>query len=98
MIERHEATGLAVWRCGGVACLLPGSSCARRSDVDWPPPRIRQLQFRVLRWKQFIQAEFDAFVANTKKISEKTGVKVRVDAEKLGTTSDRNPRSRPMLT
>ena len=35
----------------------------------------------MLRWKQFIQAEFDAFVANTKKFSEQTGVKVRVDAE-----------------
>ena len=36
---------------------------------------------RVLRWKQFIQAEFDSFVANSKKFSEQTGVKVRVDAE-----------------
>ena len=36
---------------------------------------------RVLRWKQFIQAEFDSFVANTKKFSDQTGVKVRVDAE-----------------
>ena len=35
----------------------------------------------MLRWKQFIQAEFDEFVANTKKFSEQTGVKVRVDAE-----------------
>ena len=34
-----------------------------------------------MRWKQFIQAEFDSFVANTKKFTEKTGVKVRVDAE-----------------
>jgi multiple sugar transport system substrate-binding protein len=38
-------------------------------------------QIRVLRWKQFIQAEFDSFVANTKKFAEQTGVKVRVDAE-----------------
>ena len=36
---------------------------------------------RVLRWKQFIQTEFDGFIANTKKFSEQTGVKVRVDAE-----------------
>lgn len=36
---------------------------------------------RVLRWKQFIQAEFDAFVDNTKKFTQQTGVKVRVDAE-----------------
>jgi multiple sugar transport system substrate-binding protein len=34
-----------------------------------------------LRWKQFIQAEYDAFIANTKKFSDETGVKVRVEAE-----------------
>ena len=38
-------------------------------------------QIRVLRWKQFIQAEFDSFIANTRKFTEQTGVKVRVDAE-----------------
>jgi len=35
----------------------------------------------VLRWKQFIQAEYDAFIDNTKAFSKATGVKVRVDAE-----------------
>ena len=34
-----------------------------------------------MRWKQFIQAEFDSFVVNTKKFTEQTGVKVRIDAE-----------------
>src|SRR5271156_5228786 len=36
---------------------------------------------RVLRWKQYIQSEFDSFIANTQKFSQQTGVKVRVDAE-----------------
>jgi multiple sugar transport system substrate-binding protein len=36
---------------------------------------------RVLRWKQFIQAEFDKFAEQTKAFSEKTGIKVRLDAE-----------------
>ena len=44
-------------------------------------PPSRTLRYGCLRWKQFIQAEFDSFVANTKKFSEQTGVKVRVDAE-----------------
>ena len=35
----------------------------------------------MLRWKQFVQSEFDSFIANTKKFVEQTGVKVRVDAE-----------------
>ena len=35
----------------------------------------------MLRWKQFIQSEFDSFIVNTKKFVEQTGVKIRVDAE-----------------
>ena len=52
------------------------------ADATWsggaPEPNA---SIRVLRWKQFIQAEFDSFVTNSKKFSEQTGVKVRVDAE-----------------
>ena len=52
------------------------------AEVTWngaaPEPGA---SIRVLRWKQFIQAEFDSFVANSNKFSEQTGVKVRVDAE-----------------
>ena len=52
------------------------------AEPTWngPPPE-NNASLRVLRWKQFIQAEYDAFVANTKKFTEQTGVKVRVDAE-----------------
>ena len=35
----------------------------------------------MLRWKQFVQSEFDSFAANTKKFADQTGVKIRVDAE-----------------
>src|ERR1700677_1460950 len=44
-------------------------------------PIEKNASIRVLRWKQFIQAEFDGFVANTEEFSEPNGVKVRVDAE-----------------
>jgi multiple sugar transport system substrate-binding protein len=53
-----------------------------RADVVWkgsPPEAGASL--RVLRWKQFIQAEFDMFVENSKRFSESTGIPVRVDAE-----------------
>jgi multiple sugar transport system substrate-binding protein len=36
---------------------------------------------RVLRWKRFVQGDEDAWLANTKKFSEQTGVEVHVDAE-----------------
>jgi multiple sugar transport system substrate-binding protein len=70
------ATGAAA---AGVGLLRGGKSLA---EPAWngaaPEPNA---SIRVLRWKQFIQAEFDSFVANTRKFSEQTGVKVRVDAE-----------------
>ena len=71
--------------------VLKAGRCRRRGDAaERHGPGGRDVeraaaesgaQLRVLRWKQFIQAEFDSFVANTKKFIEKTGVKVRVDAE-----------------
>ena len=69
---------------GGAAAaglgLLPGR--ARAAEVTWngaaPEPGA---SLRVLRWKQFIQAEYDAFMDNTRAFSKATGVKVRVDAE-----------------
>jgi multiple sugar transport system substrate-binding protein len=38
-------------------------------------------KLRVLRWKRFVQGDEDAWMANTKKFSELTGVEVRVDNE-----------------
>jgi multiple sugar transport system substrate-binding protein len=71
-----------VLQSGGAAglLLLPGG--AARAEPTWNGPAPEPgASIRVLRWKQFIQAEFDSFVANTRKFSEQTGVKVRVDAE-----------------
>jgi multiple sugar transport system substrate-binding protein len=60
--------------------ILPGGVARAQQTWDGPPPE-PGASIRVLRWKQFIQAEFDSFVANTKKFADQTGVKVRVDAE-----------------
>ena len=38
-------------------------------------------KLRVLRWSRFVQGDIDAYMANVKKFSEKTGVEVRVDNE-----------------
>jgi multiple sugar transport system substrate-binding protein len=38
-------------------------------------------KLRVLRWKRFVQGDEDAWMAHTKRFTEKTGVDVRVDHE-----------------
>src|SRR5437763_8687628 len=59
--------------------LLGGRALA---EAAWNGPAPEpNASIRVLRWKQFIQSEFDSFIANTKKFTEQTGVKVRIDAE-----------------
>ena len=76
-----DITRRRVLQSGGAAGLLlmPGVA---RAEPAWNGPAPEPgASIRVLRWKQFIQADFDSFVANTKKFTEQTGVKVRVDAE-----------------
>jgi ABC-type glycerol-3-phosphate transport system substrate-binding protein len=41
-------------------------------------------KLRVLRWSRFVQGDIDAYMANVKKFTEKTGVEVRVDNEGWG--------------
>ena len=54
--------------------------CASSAGPTWSGPSPEpNASIRVLRWKQFIQAEFDSFVANTKKFTDQTGIPVRVD-------------------
>jgi multiple sugar transport system substrate-binding protein len=71
-----------VLKVGGAAgaSLLAGGPTQAAPTWNGPGPE-PGASIRVLRWKQFIQAEYDAFIANTKKFSQQTGVKVRVDAE-----------------
>src|SRR5215475_6811539 len=62
----------------GTALITKGA--AATPTWNGPAPEA-DAQIRVLRWKHFIQSEFDSFTANTKKFVEQTGVKVRIDAE-----------------
>jgi multiple sugar transport system substrate-binding protein len=77
-VKRRTLLGGAGALAGSALLGSPGATAATEWRGQAPEPGA---QIRVLRWKQFIQAEFDSFVANTKKFSEQTGVKVRVDAE-----------------
>jgi multiple sugar transport system substrate-binding protein len=71
---------LKIGSTAAAAGLLPARAIA--AAPAWSGGAIEPgAQIRVLRWKQFLQSEFDSFVANTNKFVEQTGVKVRVDAE-----------------
>jgi multiple sugar transport system substrate-binding protein len=63
---------------GGAALggLARPASAAEKSFKPEPNASIR-----ILRWKRFVQGDEDMWMANTKKFTEKTGVKVRVDNE-----------------
>ena len=41
----------------------------------------KDAKLRVLRWSRFVQGDIDAYMANVKKFTEKTGIEVRVDNE-----------------
>ena len=77
-ITRREALTAAAAAAG--ATLLGGRAAQAAPTWNGPAPE-PGAQIRVLRWKQFVQPEYEAFMANTNKFVEQSGVKVRVDAE-----------------
>jgi multiple sugar transport system substrate-binding protein len=60
---------------GGALVALPSSA----QTIALKPEKGAKL--RVLRWSQFVQGDIDAYMANVKKFTEKTGIEVRVDKE-----------------
>src|SRR5438067_1465576 len=65
----------------GGAALPAGPGIVPVGAAAWTNTPEPNASIRVLRWKQFIQAAFDKFAEQTKKFSEKTGVKVKLGAE-----------------
>ncbi len=61
-------TGTALW-----------SPLASAQSLALKPEKGAKL--RVLRWSRFVQGDIDAYMANVKKFSDKTGIEVRVDNE-----------------
>jgi multiple sugar transport system substrate-binding protein len=79
-ITRREAlkTGAGLV-AAGLAGTGIGSARAETSNFGFKPEKDAKL--RILRWSQFVQGDWDAFMANTKRFTDKTGVAVRVDKE-----------------
>jgi multiple sugar transport system substrate-binding protein len=71
-IKKTTATAAAVT----VPMLWPGLASAQ-----WNNQPEKGAKLRVLRWKRFVQGDEDAYMANVKKFTEKTGIEVRVDNE-----------------
>jgi multiple sugar transport system substrate-binding protein len=78
-ITRRDVLKIGVAAAAG-ASLLRGGLAQAAPTWSGPGPE-KDASIRVLRWKHFIQAEYDMFLQNTNKFSAATGVKVRVDAE-----------------
>ena len=54
---------------------------AGEARAQWSNTPEKGAKLRVLRWKRFVQGDEDAYMANVKKFTEKTGIEVRVDHE-----------------
>src|SRR5512132_2913002 len=51
------------------------------AHAQWSNQPEKGAKLRVLRWSRFVQGDIDAYMANVKKFTEKTGIEVRVDNE-----------------
>jgi TAT (twin-arginine translocation) pathway-exported protein len=68
----NDLTRRDALKAGGAtvaAALLPADVVQAAPTWNGPAPE-PDAQLRVLRWKQFVQSEFDSFIANTKKFVE----------------------------
>ena len=51
------------------------------AQATWNNEPEKGARLRVLRWSRFVQGDIDAYMANVKRFTEKTGIEVRVDNE-----------------
>lgn len=78
-ITRREFVKAASTASAGAALGVPLVGQAQAPALKVTPEKGAKL--RVLRWKRFVQGDEDAWMAHTKRFTEKTGVDVRVDNE-----------------
>lgn len=71
--------GVAVTAASAAGTMLASTGPARAAAWSGKPEA--NASIRVLRWKQFVQGDIDAWTELTKKFVEQTGIKVRVDTE-----------------
>ena len=69
--------GIAAGSALGTGALF--APAVHAQAVSFKPEKGAKL--RVLRWSRFVQGDIDAYMANVKKFTEKTGIEVRVDNE-----------------
>src|SRR5579863_8986068 len=72
-------TGVAVTAVAAASSMMPGG--AARAEPKWSGTPEKDASIRVLRWKQFVQGDIDAWTELTKKFVEQTVSKVRVETE-----------------
>lgn len=78
--RRDLLLGSAGLAAGAAGMSMLGSVPARaQSAMKFTPEQGASL--RVLRWSPFVKGDEDAWLANTKKFTETTGVEVRIDKE-----------------
>ncbi|APF38408.1 carbohydrate ABC transporter substrate-binding protein [Chelatococcus daeguensis] len=78
--RRDLLLGSAGLAAGAAGMSMLGSVPARaQSAMKFTPEQGASL--RVLRWSPFVKGDEDAWLANTKKFTEATGVEVRIDKE-----------------
>jgi multiple sugar transport system substrate-binding protein len=70
--------GVGATAAAGLAPLIGGMSPAAAQYAFTPE---KGASLRVLRWSPFVKGDEDAWIANTKKFTEATGVEVRIDKE-----------------
>ncbi|MFL6662075.1 MAG: ABC transporter substrate-binding protein [Rhizobacter sp.] len=75
-LEGSAGVAAAATLGAGTALFTP---LAQAQALAFKPEKGAKL--RVLRWSRFVQGDIDAYMANVKKFTEKTGVEVRVDNE-----------------
>ena len=73
----RTTAGLAAGLAGGK--LIGAPAAYAQSAPNYTPEPGATL--RVLRWSPFVQGDEDAWIANTQKFIEATGVQVRIDKE-----------------
>jgi multiple sugar transport system substrate-binding protein len=80
----HETTRRNLLKAGTGAALGAGGllgAPAVHAQATWNNQPEKGARLRVLRWSRFVQGDIDAYMANVKRFTEKTGIEVRVDSE-----------------
>jgi multiple sugar transport system substrate-binding protein len=79
----HETTRRTLLKAGSAALGAGGliGAPAVHAQAAWNNVPEKGAKLRVLRWSRFVQGDIDAYMANVKRFTEKTGIEVRVDNE-----------------